>query len=191
MATCIDGEVEVVMNCLPLFDYARAIGSWSYSGDGYGQRASSRPRARWRCVSPAFQLGLAGARRTATRGLGEGASAFAALSWGGSDGPAGGGLRADLDDGRVLARLAQERKLPDHPWRSYLERSALVLKGSATRRPARYWPRRRRRCRRPGWSATGITASAGCATRRSCCAVSRRSVSSGRRSSSSRSCSRP
>ena len=33
------------------------------------------------------------------------------------------------DDGRVLARLAGHRPVPDHPWRSYLERSALTLKG--------------------------------------------------------------
>ena len=76
---------------------------------------------------------------------------------------------------------------PDHPWRTYLQRSALTLKGltyAPDRRDDRR--RRRRRCPRPpAASATGTTATAGSATRRSCSGPCTRSASTGRRTTSS------
>ena len=33
-ATCIGGKVEVVANCLPLFEYGAKTGAWSYDHDG-------------------------------------------------------------------------------------------------------------------------------------------------------------
>ena len=77
-------------------------------------------------------------------------------------------------------------EFPDHPWRTYLQRSALTLKGLPTRRPARSSPPRRPRCpRRRAASATGTTATRGSATRRSCSGASTRSASTGRRTTSS------
>ena len=35
IATCIAGRVEIVANCLPLFDYGSNFGKWSYEGEGY------------------------------------------------------------------------------------------------------------------------------------------------------------
>src|SRR5208283_3124066 len=35
-ATCIDGHVEVIVDCLPVFDYGRVGNTMEYVGDGYG-----------------------------------------------------------------------------------------------------------------------------------------------------------
>src|SRR3954470_3183951 len=35
IATCCGGRVEIVANCMPLFDYGRAGGEWTYDGSGY------------------------------------------------------------------------------------------------------------------------------------------------------------
>lgn len=34
-ATCIDGEVDLFVNCTPLFDYGIGVGTWDYVGGGY------------------------------------------------------------------------------------------------------------------------------------------------------------
>ena len=75
---------------------------------------------------------------------------------------------------------------PDHPWRSYLQRSALTLKGltyaptGALLAAATTACRKRRRA-----NATGTTATPGCATRRSPCGASTRSASTARPTTSS------
>ena len=34
-ATCIGGQVEVMVDCSPLFNYGTTGGTWSYRGEGY------------------------------------------------------------------------------------------------------------------------------------------------------------
>jgi alpha,alpha-trehalase len=132
VATCIDGDVEVVLNCLPQFDYGREPGQWDYSSAGYGQ-AQVRHEATDLTIrlSSNVHLGLAGVRSYGHTKLSQGASAFAALSWGDGDGP------TTLEEAyeRTWTTASYWRdwlkggSFPDHPWRAYLERSALTLKG--------------------------------------------------------------
>ena len=35
LATCIEGNVEVVINAVPVFEYGAQTGMWAYEGDGY------------------------------------------------------------------------------------------------------------------------------------------------------------
>ncbi len=42
-ATCVAGNVEVIANCVPLFEYGVGIGQWAYSGDGYGSLTVDAP----------------------------------------------------------------------------------------------------------------------------------------------------
>jgi GH15 family glucan-1,4-alpha-glucosidase len=132
IVTCIDGETDVLLNCVPLFDYGRAPGTWSYTGEGYES-------ATVRCegfdhelrLNTNIQLGLIEARAYARTSLREGEGMFAALSWGDDSAP------TTLDE--AYAQNVETQKhwrhwlkggtFPDHPWRSYLERSALTLKG--------------------------------------------------------------
>ena len=42
MIRCVNGELQVTMDCDPRFDYARKLGEWEYSGPGY--HAGGLPR---------------------------------------------------------------------------------------------------------------------------------------------------
>ena len=131
VATCIDGTAEVVVHCLPQLDYARQPTEWSYAGEDYGRaRLESDGDQAMELVS-SVHIGLAGQRAFGHTKLREGETAFAALCWGGAAGPqtveeayertwATAGFWRDWLKGGTF---------PDHEWRSYLERSALTLKG--------------------------------------------------------------
>jgi alpha,alpha-trehalase len=132
-ATCIAGQVDLMLDCMPLFDYGRTAGSWSYAGSGYGVATCSAPDQPELTVSSSLRLGLGGARATARTTLREGDTAFVVLSWQppcpvDSAQAATAELDTTVTAWRDWLRHASS-KLPDHPWRPYLERSALTLKG--------------------------------------------------------------
>ena len=86
VATCIAGRVEIVVNCLPLFDYGTTVGEWSYDGDGYHSMSACTRMgddAKLTVVS-SMGLGLLGERCYGRTTLEEGQSGFVALSWRGS-----------------------------------------------------------------------------------------------------------
>jgi len=131
VATCVDGDAEVILNCLPIFDYGREPGTWSYTGDGYDSAVVSAPSGDLELrLTSSMPLGLTGPRTTARAALQEGESAFAALSWGdevpGSAEEAAGQVWQTT---QVWRQWLKGGTFPDHAWRSYLERSALTLKG--------------------------------------------------------------
>ena len=76
-------------------------------------------------------LGILGARCYGRTTLTAGQSAFAALSWGDGKAP------ADLDEAFAALNTTVDywrdwlsaAKIPDHPWKPYVDRSALTLKG--------------------------------------------------------------
>jgi alpha,alpha-trehalase len=130
-ATCISGRVEVVTNCVPLFDYGVATGQWAYEGEDYGS-LTVRPNNDGLTLSlvSSLQLGLAGARCYGRTTLAEGEESFIALSWGGSP-----PTSQELADDDIASTVTYWRDwlstgtFPDHPWRQFIERSALTLKG--------------------------------------------------------------
>ncbi len=129
---CLNGWMDVVVECEPAFDYGRLRGSWHHTGEGYGQAQAGvgdeEPQVR---LSTDLNLGFEGPRAIARRRLQAGEQVFCALSWGDGSPP------ETLADGhRRLAATADfwhqwisRGNFPDHPWRTYLERSALTLKG--------------------------------------------------------------
>jgi GH15 family glucan-1,4-alpha-glucosidase len=131
-ATCIAGQVDVMLDCMPLFDYGRSPGVWNYSAADYGHATCTLPGQPELTLHSSLRLGYGGARATARTSLHEGESAFAALSWR----PVGIDTTEEADaelDTTVRAWRDWLRhssaSMPDHPWRPYLERSALTLKG--------------------------------------------------------------
>jgi alpha,alpha-trehalase len=131
-ATCISGQVDMMLDCMPLFDYGRASGTWSYQGRDYGVASCVQADQPEILLSASLNLGLGGARATARTALSQGDVAYAALSWQHSTITTVAEAEAEMDATVVVWRdwlRHASQKLPDHPWRPYLERSALTLKG--------------------------------------------------------------
>ncbi|GAM45435.1 glycosyl hydrolase family 15 [Nocardia seriolae] len=130
---CVNGVVELEMSCEPAFDYHRGPAVWHYSGDVYEQASATcdiegcPPLT----LNTNLRLGLEGREARARTRMKEGDEVFVALSW------------SDLPPPRTFAEAAEKMwqttecwrqwitlgRFPDHPWRGYLQRSALTLKG--------------------------------------------------------------
>ena len=132
IATCISGRVEVAVNCGPLFDYGRAGGTWSYKGDSYDAMTLTPAEGDLKLeVSGTIPLGVLGARCYGRTTLAAGQSAYVALSWGDGQVPASQdeALRTLNCTVNFWRDWLSSAKIPDHPWKTYLDRSALTLKG--------------------------------------------------------------
>ena len=132
MVRCVNGEVQLQLDCEPVFDYGRKLGGWEFTEGGYHQGECSCPDTDLRLtLSTDMNLGFEGPRAIARTLMKEGETRFAALSWITTDPP------RDQDEAyRRLVWTAHHWQhwlarghFPDHPWRAMLERSALTLKG--------------------------------------------------------------
>jgi GH15 family glucan-1,4-alpha-glucosidase len=127
---CIQGSVQIEMVCEPAFDYARATAQWE-AVDGYCVADASDGETTVR-LSTDLLLGIEGNRARARHTLQEGELRFCALSWGAElHGP-----RTAEEATAMLDRTSHfwrgwldDGHFPDHAWRVFLQRSALVLKG--------------------------------------------------------------
>jgi alpha,alpha-trehalase len=131
-ATCLSGKVEVEATCVPLFEYGVVTGEWAYEGEGYGSLTVQPPAGDPSLtVAGNMRLGTAGARCYARTTLAEGEKVFITLSWGGGTPPTDlDQASADRDSTVSYWRdWLATGNFPDHPWRPYIERSALTLKG--------------------------------------------------------------
>jgi GH15 family glucan-1,4-alpha-glucosidase len=132
MIQCVQGSAEIKLECEPAFDYGGLAADWDYAGPGYGDALarSEGMDLTLRLVTD-LRLGFEGPRARARTTLHEGQVAFVALGW------SEHGLPESYEDAAAwltrTARYWQEwlkhGTFPDHPWRSYLQRSALTLKG--------------------------------------------------------------
>lgn len=129
---CVDGEVQVGMECEPMFDYGQHRAAWSYTERGYHQAKATSDRVDLELLlTTDLRLGLEGGKATARTLLKEGERRFVALSWTDHQPP----YNADDAQRRLVwtahhwQRWLSHGDFPDHPWRAHLERSALTLKG--------------------------------------------------------------
>jgi alpha,alpha-trehalase len=132
LATCIGGRVEVVVNAVPVFEYGEQIGAWTYNGDSYGCMTINPPAANEPTLTMTSSIGLGavGARCYGRSTLEKGETAFSALSWSDRQPTTLEEAQAQLNDTVSYWRdWLSNGTFPDHPWRSYIERSALTLKG--------------------------------------------------------------
>jgi len=128
--TCIDGEVELEMECLPRFAYGAETASWS--GGELGEACANGDGIELQLTSD-MELRLEGGTARGTARLREGESGFCALTWGENDlgGPRSAPEALERLDSTedFWRRWLHAGDFPDHPWRIHLQRSALVLKG--------------------------------------------------------------
>jgi GH15 family glucan-1,4-alpha-glucosidase len=131
---CIQGQVELVLNCEPVFDYGRTDARWEYTGEGYTEAVARGGEGDpTLSLTTNMRLGLEGRSAVAFTRLNDGETAYAALSWDGEDHPP----PADAD--HAWERIHEtsdfwrgwlnKGEFPDHPWRGHLQRAALTLKG--------------------------------------------------------------
>jgi alpha,alpha-trehalase len=129
---CVQGSAEIHLDCEPAFDYGGLFAEWEYSGDDYFEAvARSEGLPLELKLTTDMRLGFEGPRARARTVLREGDVAFAALSW--SEHPAPTTYEEAAERIVRTAHHWQEwlkrGTFPDHPWRTYLQRSALTLKG--------------------------------------------------------------
>jgi GH15 family glucan-1,4-alpha-glucosidase len=132
MVRCVNGEMQLTLDCEPVFDYGRAFGEWRYTRDGYRQGACATTDGDVELVLTSdMNIGFEGPRAVARTLIKEGETRFCALSWNGAESP-----ETSADAYKRLVWTAHHWQhwlargtFPDHPWRSFLERSALTLKG--------------------------------------------------------------
>ncbi len=129
---CVNGEVQLTLDCEPVFDYGRRIGEWRWTEAGYHQGAC-RPAEGGPelTLTTDLNIGFEGARALGRTLIKEGETRFAALSWGEVSPP-----RSCEEAYPRLVWTAHHWQhwlarghFPDHPWRLFLSRSALTLKG--------------------------------------------------------------
>jgi len=129
---CVNGRVEMHMECEPRVDYGRKAVQWEYAGPGYGKAVGrAEGEALELTLTTDLRIGFEGGRARARTTLRDGDTAFIALSWSDHGGP------ETYDE--AYHRLVytadywhewlSHGEFPDHPWRTYLQRSALTLKG--------------------------------------------------------------
>jgi len=129
---CVNGSVEMVMDCDPKCDYGRKRVTWEYGDDGYGIGIARADGEDIRLqLNTDMRLGFDGSHARIRTTMHDGDLAFVALSWSEHGGPA-----TYADAYERLVRTADywhewlsHGVFPDHPWRAYLQRSALTLKG--------------------------------------------------------------
>jgi GH15 family glucan-1,4-alpha-glucosidase len=131
VAECIEGRVELLVNAAPLFEYGSVTGTWDYGGDDYSSMIVRPPGGEPALtMTSSVRLGTTGARCYGRSTLDEGETAFVALSWRGKPPTSVEEALAQREDTvRYWRKWLSNGTFPDHPWRRYIERSALTLKG--------------------------------------------------------------
>ncbi|MGH2446098.1 MAG: glycoside hydrolase family 15 protein [Candidatus Limnocylindria bacterium] len=132
MVRCVNGEMQLTLDCEPVFDYGRRIGEWEFADRTYKQVVCRDPDADLALtLTSDINLGFEGPRAIGRTLIKEGETRFVALSWGLNEPP-----RTTDEAYKRLVWTAHHWQhwlargtFPDHPWRASLERSALTLKG--------------------------------------------------------------
>jgi GH15 family glucan-1,4-alpha-glucosidase len=129
---CVQGSVEIHLDCEPKFNYGGLFATWDHVGNGYDKAVATCEGMNVKLqLTTDLRIGVEGPRALARTTLEEGEHAFVALGW--TDDPP----PRTFEEANVrVARTAhywqkwlKGGSFPDHPWRSYLQRSALTLKG--------------------------------------------------------------
>jgi len=129
---CVNGQVQMNLDCSPRFDYGRETAQWEYQDGGYHEAVAHGQGSEIQLrLTTSMRLGFEGPSATARTLMKQGDLAFAALSW--SDHPAPQTYDEAYERLVWTAHHWQHwldhADFPDHPWRTHLQRSALTLKG--------------------------------------------------------------
>lgn len=132
--TCVSGTVDLQVECEPSSDYGRADVKWDYAESGYNALVAEPPEGESRPVlrlTSSLRMGVAGRTASARTRMVNGDKEFIALSWSPLPPPRTWDEAADMmwRTQEYWREWITQGVFPDHPWRGYLQRSALTLKG--------------------------------------------------------------
>jgi alpha,alpha-trehalase len=143
-ARCVVGSVELSLDCQPVFNYGQHAAKWEYSGPGYSEAVATGTDedVPIRLVTD-LRIGFEGPGAHATKTLRQGDRAFVAMVWPRSrfsaaqeywaEHPAPANVDEAFQRVERTADFWREwinrGEFPEHPWQSFLQRSALTLKG--------------------------------------------------------------
>jgi GH15 family glucan-1,4-alpha-glucosidase len=132
MIRCVNGSVQLILDCEPAFEYGRTRPNWRYTDRGYHQAVAALDGVDLEVtLTTDMRLGFEGPKASARTLIKEGETRFCALSW--SDGvpptSAAEGYKRLVWTAHHWQHWLARGNFPDHRWRSYLQRSALTLKG--------------------------------------------------------------
>jgi len=131
-ARCVNGEVEIMLECEPAFDYGRQRATWEYANSSYHEGiASCEGSDVMLRLNTDLRIGFEGGRATARHRMKEGEQIFCALSWSEHEPPRDleEAYRRQVWTAHHWQHWLDRGNFPDHPWRQFLQRSALTLKG--------------------------------------------------------------
>jgi GH15 family glucan-1,4-alpha-glucosidase len=130
-ARCLHGKVDILLNCEPSFDYGQVDAAWEHTDSGYGRVATTNKNVPTLTLTGDMRFGIEGRAVRARHRLSEGETAFAILSWGDSEVPETQEQVEALrfETSRFWRGWIDGGRFPDHPWREFLQRSAITLKG--------------------------------------------------------------
>jgi GH15 family glucan-1,4-alpha-glucosidase len=129
---CVNGEVQLTLNCTPVFDYGQRQVQWSYRGSGYHCVTAEAVEDDLKVtLTTDLRLGIEGPQATARTLVKEGDTHYVALSWTEHEAPQSfeDAYRRQVWTAHHWQHWLARGNFPDHPWRTHLERSALTLKG--------------------------------------------------------------
>jgi GH15 family glucan-1,4-alpha-glucosidase len=129
---CVQGEVPVELLCAPRLNYGRAAARWKPLADEPDFVLDATDGTTSLRLVSDMRMGVDGADAHARHTMREGERRFCALSWSGELAAPWTWEQADAHISRTSHYWREwlaAGAYPDHPWRSYLQRSALVLKG--------------------------------------------------------------
>jgi GH15 family glucan-1,4-alpha-glucosidase len=129
---CVQGQMEITLDCEPVFDYARTDPDWEYTGEGYNEAVARAEGVDLEVkLTTSFRVGFEGRRARARTTMREGDNEWVALSWSEHAPPQDYQQAYDRMErtSDFWRQWINHGEFPDHPWRNYLQRSALTLKG--------------------------------------------------------------
>jgi GH15 family glucan-1,4-alpha-glucosidase len=129
---CVNGEVQINLDCEPVFDYGRVRPTWEYTEPGYNEGVARADGIDIELkLKTDMNIGFEGPRATARTLMKEGDQLFCALSWSEHEPPKtrDEAYRRLVWTAHHWQHWLDHGEFPDHPWRVFLQRSALTLKG--------------------------------------------------------------
>jgi alpha,alpha-trehalase len=129
---CVNGQVQLVMDCEPVFSYGAERGHWKRTDREYYQAAIKSPDDSLKLLLTSdIRIGIEGPSVRARTLLHEGDLRYCTLSWGRVPPPHSyeEAYKRQVWTAHHWQHWVERGNFPDHRWRAYLTRSALTLKG--------------------------------------------------------------